>query len=189
MGILLCFIIIPVVLIMGAIGIIKTISYDCNLRRLEKEENERKLAEEETKQFMLDQQKELVEQYKRVLAKEIQREFGEELGLPERILIYDRYVQGERNGKVWTYDFVYHDVKTFEMIGGAFDSEEDLKYVIHPQLALATAINEHFGNRYRIYDKARRETRSSIDCDGDLHTCIFYTSDHVLMDLNSVLIK
>lgn len=170
--------------------------YDENRRRQWEEERiAREIAEkrkkEEDNQKALREQQQLIEKFKiSPLTKEIVHAvcFGDQQLPPEKIVITYNCIQGERSGQTVTYDFASHRVHSpFSPVIRTISNNEELKYVIKPQIAMAEALNSLFGYAYVIYDNAKQNVNYHTDCDGDSWTSITYVSDHVTMVLKTTL--
>lgn len=165
------------------------------MRQQEEERTAREIAEkrkkEEDKQKALREQQQLIEKFKTSpLTKEIvcTISFGDQQLPPEKIVITHSCIQGTRLGQTAAYDFASHRVHSpFSSVIRTVSNDEELKYLVKPQIAMAEALNSLFGYEYIIYDNAKRNMNFHTDIDGDSYTSITYVSDYVTMVLKTTL--
>lgn len=161
------------------------------IEEINAQEQEKRRAEDARKQEAVEQQKKRIEQYKNSpLTKEVIRvicDGNPYTSYPEKIVITNDFIQGNRNGKTFTYDFSANRVHSFKQVIRTVLDNEDLKYIVRPQIAMAEALNFLLGNNYEIHDNAKRDVNLRTDCDGDTYATITYISDHVTMVLKSTL--
>lgn len=171
-------------------------AYRNNQRRKQEEERiareiAEKRKEEEDKQKALRAQQQLIEKFKSSpLIKEIIYTicFGDQQLPPHKIVITYNGIQGERSGQTVAYDFSSHRVHSpFSPVIRTVSNNEELKYIIKPQIAMAEALNSLLGYAYVIYDNAKQDVNCHTDCDGDSWTTTTYVSDHVTMVLKTTL--
>lgn len=171
--------------------VVKAIDRKSYEEEMAEKARQERLAEENRKIEAIEQQNKLTEQYKNSpLIKEVIDVMSDgypHTNVPETITIFNNCIQGKRCGKTFTYDFATNRVHFFGPVIRTVNNQEEFKYVVRPQIAMAEAINSFLGNEYEIYDNAKQDANFHTDIDGDSYTTITYISDHVTMVLKSTL--
>lgn len=157
--------------------------------RAQREEKERKEkeAEKQRKESGRQAHWELTAKYaKSSLLKEIVDEVCVSRDqLPEEFAIYDDRVQATTNGKIQTYSFSVHRVPFLEQVFYTGNSGDFSDYFVRPQVALAEAINNMFGNQYALTDRADIHREVVHHTYGDDSYYCTYQSNYVLMRLKA----
>ena len=151
----------------------------------------REEAEEEKKRSQLKEQRDMLERFK---TSELTNKLllyicngSPEQTVPEKITIHNDRVEAILHGRTRVFDFASRRIHSFPHVIETVHSEEELEYVVRPQIAMAEALNSLLSDRYVISDSANWERNYYTDSDRDMHTSILYTSVYTTLTLKDTL--